>query len=139
MAVSLKQLQSEVDKRTKNLVHGYIRKSEKILDKIGSDTIIPPLIVYTCLLYYWMRDISCSDKYYLNADEWKRWEEQNMDKTDNKNSNSKKRTFGDIGDESDSNVAKKRKLNDGSADNKNTVTNATEDDCDEDIDLDQKI
>ena len=43
MAVNLKQLQSEVDERTNYLVHGYIRKNERILNKIGADTIILPL------------------------------------------------------------------------------------------------
>ena len=50
MALELKSL-SKVDKKTEYTVFGFIRQSETEMDKI-----IPPLISWTCLMFYWMNE-----------------------------------------------------------------------------------
>ena len=56
MAATLKQLKSNMDNDTDCLIHGYIKENERILQNDNTDIIIPPLIIYTCLMYYWIRE-----------------------------------------------------------------------------------
>ena len=50
MALELKTL-SKVDRDSEYLIFGFIRQSEIEFDKI-----IPPLISWTCLMFYWMNE-----------------------------------------------------------------------------------
>ena len=50
MAFKLESL-SAVDKETECLIFGFVRQSE-----VEIDNIIPPLISWTCLMFYWMNE-----------------------------------------------------------------------------------
>ena len=51
MATSWKQILNDIDTDTDCLVHGYFRNSEE-----KSRIVIPTLVIYTCLMYYWIRE-----------------------------------------------------------------------------------
>ena len=42
---------SGVDQKVKRLVFGYMRQNEHEIDRI-----IPPIIFYTCLMFYWIKE-----------------------------------------------------------------------------------
>ena len=56
MSTNLNQILSQIDHKTNHLVHGYIRAIEQILKQDNSAIIIPSLVIYTCLIYYWLNE-----------------------------------------------------------------------------------
>lgn len=47
----ISSIKNQVDEATMALMKGYIRKTEQEVEKI-----IPPIIVYTCIMFYWMKE-----------------------------------------------------------------------------------
>ena len=62
---------SGVDDKTNHLVHGYCRQYEISMSQNGSPVIVPPLIIYTCLMYYWMSEYfdEICEKYVERSDD----------------------------------------------------------------------
>ena len=56
MAGKWKEFCKDIDDRTYQLVHGYIREYENTFKHNHSSFIIPSLVIYTCLMYYWMNE-----------------------------------------------------------------------------------
>ena len=56
MATNWKQVSSLIDRKTDHIVYGFVHEIERALDDDESDTIIPPLIIFTILMYYWIND-----------------------------------------------------------------------------------
>ena len=54
VASKWKEILSSIDTDTDFLVHGYSREAEKSLETDKESVVIPPLIIYTILMYYWM-------------------------------------------------------------------------------------
>ena len=52
MATDWNKILTEIDDDTDRLVHGYSREMESSLNKENDIVIIPPLIIYTILVYY---------------------------------------------------------------------------------------
>ena len=71
MATTWKTILEDVDDKTDCMVNGYVRQSEELLNEDES-TIIPPLIIYTILMYYWITkeyfDIINEDHVSLSKD-----------------------------------------------------------------------
>ena len=53
MAIVFKQITAEIDNRTNDLIHGYIKD---VILKQNECSTIPPLIVYTIVAYYWITE-----------------------------------------------------------------------------------
>ena len=55
MAGNWKEILKSIDHATDHLLHGYIREGEKLL-KNHESVVIPPLVIYTVLMYYWLKE-----------------------------------------------------------------------------------
>ena len=54
MTSQWKEILSNIDTVTDCLVHGYLREAEKSLETDEESVVIPSLIIYTILMYYWI-------------------------------------------------------------------------------------